>query len=451
MRTVATRALLRVFRAGWMQHLDRLETEQWLPAPVIAERSQARLADTLRHACAQVPFYRQWCDQSGIDPARVAAGDLGAFPRITKHDLMDRQERFLADDCRPADRVPWASGGSSGIWFKFQVDRRSFDARSANALRSAAWSGWRLGDRQAVLWGHVHDNSLARSPRGRFMLAVVHRSLNLNVYDIDDAVLAGFARRLCAWRPVLVRGYARSLAFFADYLVRQGMEVRPRGVISAAETLFPEQRAAIENCFGCKVLNRYGSREFADIAQQCELAGGLHIFSDRMHLEILRPDGTPCGPGEMGEIVITDLENRAMPFVRYRTGDLARSQEGACACGRGLPLLASVEGRTTEQIVAKNGKYYPYPGPALFGANTPGVAQMQLFQKSRDEMEIRVVPGREWHDGLREQLAIRMRELLGPVEVRVTTMERIAPLPSGKTPFVISTVAPETSGEHAPS
>jgi phenylacetate-CoA ligase len=431
-----------------MQELQRLDAEQWLPAPVIAERSRERLTATLRHACGHVPYYKEWCAEAGLDPARVSAEDLRSFPLVTKHHLMDRQERFLADDSLPADRVPWATGGSSGIWFKFQIDRRSFDVRSANALRATAWAGWKLGDRQAVLWGHLEDNKITHSRRGRFMASVVHRSLNLNVYDVNDAVLADYAQRLRAWRPTLIRGYTRSLAFFADYFVAQGLEMRPPcGIISAAETLFDDQRARIENCFGCRVYNRYGSREFADIAQQCEEVGGLHIFSDRMHLEILRPDGRPCDPGERGEIVITDLENRVMPFIRYRIGDLARSQEGACACGRGLPLLAAVEGRTTELIVSKNGKYYPYPGPALFGANTPGVAQMQMFQKNRDEIEIRIVPNQAWVDDSARQVTARIHELLGAVDVQIRMMERIPPLASGKTPFVISTVVPDTSWE----
>ncbi|MFH2054312.1 MAG: hypothetical protein ABIK96_17805, partial [bacterium] len=406
-----------------MAQLAEQERNQWLPAARLSEISRDRLSSTLRHACAQVPFYRDYCAEAGLAPDGVTAADLPGFPLVTKHDLMDRQERFMADDCPPAERVPWGSGGTSGIWFRFHVDRRSFAARSANAMRGAAWTGWRPGDRQAVLWGHIHDNELVHSRRGRFMAAVAHRSLNLNVYNLDGEILSDYARRLCAWRPVLVRGYTRSLAFFSEYMLREGLEVHPRGVISSAETLFPEQREIIERCFGCRVFNRYGSREFADIAHQCDQSDGLHIFTDRMNVEIVRPDGSPCDPGERGEIVITDLENRAMPFIRYRTGDLARTMPGECACGRGFPLLAAVEGRTTEQIIAKNGHYYPYPGPALFGANSPGVGQMQLFQKSRDEMEIRVVPGQGWHEGLKEQLAARMRELLGPVDVTVTVQE----------------------------
>lgn len=438
-----TRLLLRGFRAGWMRQLQRLEVDQWLPAAVIAERSRERLTATLRHACIHVPLYRDFCAEAGLDPANVNAEHLPTFPLLNKHHLMDRQERFLADDHGPADRIANATGGSSGIWFKFQVDRQSLDLRVANAMRGAAWTGWRPGDRQAVLWGHPRDNKATHSWRGQVMAALVHRSLNLNAYDMDDAVLADYVRRLRAWRPIMIRGYASALAFVADYLVDHGMEVPPpRGIISSAETLTDVHRVSIERSFRCKLLNRYGSREFADIAQQCEVVGGLHVFSDRLHLEILRPDGTPCLPGERGEIVVTDYENRVMPFIRYRTGDLARSQEGVCSCGRGLPLLAAVEGRTSELIVGQNGKYYSCQSPRLFGADIPGIGQMQLIQETLEEIEIRIVPGPAWSEDSRAQLTTRMRSLLGDIIVTITMVDAIPPAPSGKFPFTISKVSP---------
>jgi phenylacetate-CoA ligase len=430
-------------RSGAMREYDRLQVAQWLPPAEFEAESRKGLADLLRWACVQVPYYSEFCQEAGLDPTRLEADDLPAFPLMTKRELMDRQERFLASGRVTPDSLATSTGGSSGVVFKFFVDRRARDLRAGNAILGETWAGWRPGDKQAVLWGHPRESERIRSLKNTAMAALVHRSLNLNTFDLDETVVAEFAERLHRWRPAMIRGYASALAYLSGYLTRGGIDIAPpKGIISTAETLTDEYRADIERCFRCKVINRYGSREFANVAQQCEEVAGLHVFNDRVHLEILRPDGEPCAPGERGEIVITSLDNRVMAFIRYRTGDLARGQEGTCACGRGFPLLAAVEGRTSELIVGKNGKYYSCPGPRFYGADIPGIGQMQIIQETLEEIEMRIVPNPDWSEDSRVRLTARMRDLLGDIHVTINLVEKIPPSPSGKYPFTISKVSP---------
>ncbi len=260
---------------------------------------------------------------------------------------------------------------------------------------------------------------------------------------MDEPTIRDYIGRLTRLRPRIILGYASSLAFFAEYLDRHGAHaIHPVGIISSAETLDPDRRDVIMRQFRCPVLNRYGSREFATIAQQCELMGGLHIFSSRLHVEVLRPDGTACLPGERGEIVVTDLINDVMPFIRYRTGDIGMLAAEACPCGRGLPLLASVEGRVSEIIVGPNGKYYSCQSPRLFGSDIPGISQMQVIQDSIASLEIRIVPSAAWGEASHRLLVERMRGLLGDVAVRIVLTDAIPPAPSGKYRFTISKVSP---------
>lgn len=426
-----------------MREFDRLRAAQWLPRAGLEAGSRESLTGLLRWACSEVPYYREFCGRAGLDPARVRADDLSVFPLMTKRDLMDRQERFLASGRVTANCLPTSTGGSTGVVFRFFVDTSARHSRAANALLGETWTGWLPGDKQALLWGHPQENERIRSLKDRAMAAFVHRSLNLNAFDLNEAAMADFARRLRAWRPVMIRGYASALAFLSEYLTRNHVRVDPpKGIISTAETLTEEYRASVERYFGCKVMNRYGSREFANIAQQCERVGGMHVFIDRLHVEIVRPDGSPCDPGERGEIVVTSFDNRAMAFIRYRTGDLARTAEGHCACGRGFPLLAAVEGRTSELIVGKNGKYYSCPGPRFYGGDIPGIGQMQLVQESLEEIEVRIVPTPDWREQSTAQLTGRMRDLLGDIRVNIVLVDKIPPSPSGKYPFAISKVSP---------
>jgi len=446
MNSAFARTLLKLTRPDRVRLFHEMVHDQWLPSEQLADLSRTRLTAILRHAAVNVPRYREFCALAGMDPSSLGHEDLARFPLISKQDMMEDATPFISTIAAKDDIVPNATGGSSGTWFQFFIDRGSMEIRLASDLRGRTWTGWRLGDKQAVLWGHPRDNKVSHSLRGKLLGYFVHRSRNMNAYNMDDGVIASYYKELRTFKPDMILGYSSALSFLADYLTREDLVLAsPKGIISSAETLTDEHRSSIEGYFGCALLNRYGSREFANVAQQCEEVAGLHIFSDRVHVEILRPDGTPCETGERGEIVITDLDNTVMPFIRYRTGDLARTASGICSCGRGFPLLESVEGRTSELIVGKNGKYYSCQSPRLFGADIPGIGQMQLIQETIDLIEIKVVPDNLWNDDGREKLVARMTELLGDTEVKVTLVDNIPPAPSGKFPFTISKVSPFSS------
>ena len=131
-----------------------------------------------------------------------------------------------------------------------------------------------------------------------------------------------------------------------------------------------------------------------------------------------------------------------MPFIRYRSGDVAKIQAGNCSCGRGFPLLQTVEGRTSDIIVGKNGMIYSCPGPRFFGTGIKGIYKMQLVQDCIDELIVNIVPDEKWNEDELEKLVARMRNLLGNIEVVVNLLDDISPSPSGKYPFSISKVSP---------
>lgn len=444
MRRQFTATLQRLAHPEVWKHTDDMVRYDALPAEESRRVHDERLAAVLQHAVRHVPRYRALAASEGWDAADVNAAFLPRFPRVDKKILTDGQESFLADDAGVQDRVPDATGGSSGVWFGFFYDRRTKEIRRATHVYSRLLAGWRPGEPFAVVWGHRGDVAATEGLRQRLVDNVLFRQKTLNAYDMDDAVLREYAARLEAHRPRLLVGYASSLVFLAKYLARRGggHGIRPVGIVSSAETLDEEMRQVIEAGFGCPVYNRYGSREFANIAQQCEQGGGLHVLDSRIHVEILRPDGTPCEPGESGEIVVTDLINGVMPFIRYRTGDIGTLAAEPCACGRALPLLAKVEGRTSEIIVGKNGKYYSCQSPRLFGADIAGIDQMQVIQDSLEMIEVKIVPGVGWDAASQALLVDRMKGLLGDIEVRITPTDHIPPSPSGKYRFTISSVSP---------
>src|SRR5262249_3664492 len=138
------------------------------------------------------------------------------------------------------------------------------------------------------------------------------------------------------FRPVLAVGYVSSLEQFAAFLRSKNRTIPSiRCVITAAEPVFPQARREIERGFQAPVVNTYGSREFMSIAGECEFHEGMHVNAENLFVESREPWSS-----EPSELLITDLHNYGMPFVRYAIGDLGKVSETPCACGRGLPSLS---------------------------------------------------------------------------------------------------------------
>jgi phenylacetate-CoA ligase len=244
-----------------------------------------------------------------------------------------------------------------------------------------------------------------------FADAWLSRRKFIPAYELSDDTLRGFVKAIEDFQPVLLDGYAESFNFLARYLQEHGrLNIRPKGIISSAQTLPEGSRRVIEEAFGCKVFDKYGSREFSGIAYECEAHAGHHVVGESFIVEVLK-DGAPAKPGEIGEVVITDLNNYCLPFIRYRIGDLAEAVDPnqRCMCGRGLPRLGKIEGRVQSIIVGSRGQYVP----GTFFAHVlkdydHAIRQFQIVQTERNAITFRVVRGKRYSD---ETLAVVLRTL----------------------------------------
>src|SRR5438309_431445 len=180
---------------------------------------------------------------------------------------------------------------------------------------------------------------------------------------------------------------------------------RPRPLI---RDLTGEGRALIESTFGCAVFDRYGCREFAVIASECDRHQGLHVNAENLLLEVLQDPA--AAPDSGGEIVITDLKNYAMPLIRYRSRDVGYLTSSRCDCGRGLPLLELRGGRTTDLLTALNGQKVSGIVLATYGiTNIDGLRQVQFIQERRDAVRARIVRGPGWSQEALDTLIAKVR------------------------------------------
>jgi phenylacetate-CoA ligase len=326
------------------------------------------------------------------------------------------------------------------------VDRAALPVVYASHLFYDSWLGLRPFDRYVRIVAPP-----APAPGGPRLLTWAQRAYEaltqdrISVWEIDHQRAQDIWRRMEAFRPDFILGYTSTLAAIADLLERRGLKLtrRPRGVITIAETLTPERRRLIEEYFAAPITNRYGLREFGSwSAQSCAASPErFHVNTELVVCELLRQDGSEAAPGETARVVLTDLWNYARPFIRYDTGDLAAALPDPCPCGRGFPLLGSIEGRSAECLATADGKVI---SPAILGHylfvyndQARAVRCYQLVEESPGRVTLLVVPGDLWNDRSAAALRQNVAELVGPkVEVAVRSVPAIPPEPSGKRPII---------------
>ncbi len=423
-----------------LKELRQLQRSQWWDRERLEGLRRQRLRAVLMHAHATSPFHRERLDTAGIEPAVVnTIEDLASLPLLTKADVREHLDAILSSRFRREDLVPAKTGGSTGVALRVFCDARGVQRRNAAALRSDGWSGWRLGQPIAAVWGNPPT---PQTWRNRLRLALKDRLIYLDTMHIDDAAIDRFVREWHALRPGLLYGHAHSVFILADALRGRDHGVRPTGIVTSSMMLLDAERAVIEEVFGVPVTNRYGCEEVSLIACECERHAGLHLNFEHNIVEFLRDDGSPCAPGEDGRIVVTELVNLGMPMLRYEVGDHGVPSDRECPCGRGLPLMEQVTGRVADFLRALDGSRVA--GISLI-ENTltryPGILQMQMVQDARDHLTINLVQGEAYDAATEQALVDTVHRTLGAaMRADIVPVDRIPQERSGKYRFSICRV-----------
>jgi phenylacetate-CoA ligase len=422
-------------------HLHDLERSQWLPPEAVRELQEHKLRRLVRHAYQHVPYYRDRMRMLGISPEDIRTlDDLSRLPLVTKDDIR-RHIYFdiLSDNHDRAEILRVTTSGSTGEPFICYVDRAQLEFRWAATLRSQEWTGYRFGDRTMRLWHQTLGMSKTQVVRER-LDAWMSRRRFIPAYEMSEQNLAELCREISGYRPVLIDGYAESFNFLAGYLQQHGQRESfgsqgLRGIMSSAQSLPAESRRIIEEAFGCQVFDKYGSREFSGIAYECEAHLGHHIVAEGYIVEVLK-DGRPARPGEVGEIVITDLNNYCLPFIRYRIGDLGEAMDAqdACPCGRGLPRIGNIEGRVQSIILGAEGQYLPGTFFAhLFKDYAHAIRHFQVVQEEAGAIVLKIVKGERYTDeALNQLLGVLQRFLGASMRIEVDFVETIPMVRTGK-------------------
>ncbi|MBC8876216.1 MAG: phenylacetate--CoA ligase family protein [Planctomycetes bacterium] len=376
--------------------LHSLEATQWMPHQQFEDLRFRKLRAILEHAFENTAFYRRRFGEAGITPKDIRDfDDLRLLAPLTKDDLVRHQNELIARNLRPSERHSSTTGGSSGTHTPFYRDNACLNVKMAVEYRCNQWCGWDVGRKVAVLWPAVQDLFDDESWKQKLRYRLVNRRLLLYTGELNEAVMSQLAKRLDRFGPRLIRAFPYALAVLAKY-IRDATpyRIRPAGILATGEPLLANHRALFEEVFDCPVFNCYSSRECGHIACECESHDGLHINAECLHVEF-QMSNKPVKAGEPGHLLLTDLENYGMPFIRYEIGDMGVPLAGQCGCGRTLPRMGMNAGRDTDFL------YSPHNDSLISGtichdfiADGPDVGQLQIIQDSRDHLTIRIKKGR---------------------------------------------------------
>jgi phenylacetate-CoA ligase len=425
-------------RRGTDSHLAHYERSQWLDPAQLEALQLAKLNSLLATCWEHVPFYVRHWRAAGLSPRPLTSvADLAHYPTIDKRAFSDHGGDMRARNFT-GRTLTKTTGGSTGDPMRFEYSEESYARRTAVMWRGYRWAQAELGRRTAYLWGVGAPGPGLRGLKDRLYHAAFNRQF-LDSFTMTDANLGEYVERLNRFRPEIVVGYVAPLRLLASWITAHGASVhRPRGILSGAEALHQADREIIERAFGAPVFNTYGCRELMLLASECGERHGLHVNADHLIFETVDRTGAPV-VGVSGDVCLTDLHNYAMPFVRYLNGDAATSGTRRCPCGRGLPLLESVDGRVLDVIKTPDGRHILGEFFVYVMLGLDQVRQYQVVQDVIDELEMKIVGQRPLTADERRFITDKITAHTGSaMRVKITEVSSIPLTPSGKRRVTIS-------------
>lgn len=420
---------------------DFKEREDW--SPVRMEDYLTReLRKILRMAFREVPYYRETWSKLGLleaDLASITPQTLSRLPVAKKEPLRRDPHSFVSERIPRRRYKIYHSSGSTGTPVSAICtarDRRRFYA--AREARSFNWADVSIRMPRSMIGGRmVVPDTDSRGPFFRHNWA--ERQLYFSAFHISPPNIQAYVQALNRYQPPVMTGYASAHYFLAKMMRDQDLTLRyqPQAIILGSEKLTPEMKKIIQDAFQARAYEEYGAVENCMLGTECEY-GRLHIHPDFGIVEIIKEDGQPAAPGEVGRILCTGLLNHTQPLVRYEIGDLGVWSGKSCPCGRNhLPVLEELVGRMEDAIIGPDGReMVRFHGIFI---DLPHVIEGQIVQETRSDYIVNIVPAEGFGDPERQQVVERMRQRLGKdIRVRVELLEDIPRTRAGKYPAVVS-------------
>ena len=427
------------------RYMSVLEQTQWAPPQHLVQYQNHLLSNLIRHAYDNVPFYR---DRLACLFDRSGHFD---FSRWSEVPIVSRAEAAThAASMRPAqlaeihgEVTEIQTSGSIGAPLSIASNRLVYAATNAAITRMARW--WGADTARSLARLRVYKRDAPLYPAGRDGKGWSYAHPDADTHDLD---LRTPVEQQLEWlerfkAPYLLTAPSNAMALSYAATPQQARELAIELVFTIGETVLPRAREVVIEKLGARIAAVYSCEEIGTIATQCPATAGYHVVAENALVEIQREDGTAARPGEVGQVVLTGFYNYAMPFIRYAIGDVAIAAEGPCACGRSLPVIAQVLGRTRCAFVFADGtRVWPRGSDALAIRNFVSHREFQMVQVDHRRIEFRYVPDATDQPPDIAGLDAYFRQKFHPsAEVVLVPLQTIPRGPGGKLESFVSLVA----------
>ena len=417
-----------------------LENQYW-DKKDIEEYQTEKMKQIITHSYNNTIYYKEVLDELSLKPSDFQSlADLKKLPIIGKADIRDRWKDLIASDYlkyKPMHRV---TSGTTGQTFQYYNDAKSWGMNWATKIRTFSWGGYTFGkDKIATLKGGSMLREAKQSVKGRFW-KYLNNYYDLPVINLTNESMEQYYNEIISNKIKYLRGFPTAVYAFAKYIYETHGELPLQATFTSAEYLQDFQREQITKTFGTNHIDAYGCGDGMAGANQCEKTEGYHVNIETSILEVINEQGNSCKEGEQGEIVLTSLNDYAMPLIRYTPGDVAVIGKNNCSCGRTLPLLSKIVGRTSDLIYLPNGRILN--GIAIpFADWVDKIDKFQIWHTEIDKIELKVIKKptltKKDIEYMHEILAYHVGE---GIRVQVDIVDDIPLLPNGKFKYVISKV-----------
>ena len=416
-----------------MVRLKFLESAQYWPTEKILAKQAEALQNLIHTAYTEVPFYHDLMMRRGVKPDEIrGSGDLSKLPIVTKDML---REGYPVQTTRPTGQKTYqaSTSGSTGKNFYVMEDAETAGWYRASFMLSLEWAGWQIGEPH-MQTGITPNRSLDR--RLKDWLLGCHY---ISAYIMDDAQISRMLKIIDKKGLNHVWGYPASLYYLANYAKSRNWQRPLKSIVSWGDSLYENYRQEIETVFQTKAFDTYGVSEGVQIAAQCEY-GYYHLHALDAVVEFLDDQGQPVQPGKVGNIVVTRLHPGPMPLIRYAIGDLGvPSAKVSCPCGRGFPLMDSIQGRDADIIVTPSGNRLIVHFFTGILENFQEIYSFQVVQNDPQSILVRIQPKTSISKNALNRIRTTLAEKgAADLTINFEIVDAIPLPPTGKHRFVIS-------------
>jgi phenylacetate-CoA ligase len=402
---------------------------QWYSDEQMQAYQLEKLQKLVTHCYDNVPYYTKIMDLKGISPHDVISIDIiKSFPILTKEIIKANYEDFIPKNLSIIKGVKTSqTGGTTGnILFK----------RNDSNTRSSVWASFKRfteewmniaesNKKLILMGGHVMGSSLKEKLKKK-AIGIMSNSMSFSPYDTSEQNTENIIKVLQENRFEQIRSYSQFLYQLSLKLKQRGLKFNVKAITTTAEPLMPEHRKLFKEVFNAEIFDQYGCGEIGGIAYECNHHKGLHITEEKVILEV----------NENNELIVTDLDNYAMPFIRYWNADQAILTSERCSCGRQSRLIKQIMGRTCDYIIGVNGEilHWAYFWHLFFDskvADKRNLRKFQVVQRTKYELLIRFVADM-LSDEEKQVLIDNIQSRLGSIQVVFYFEDDIENSPSGK-------------------